>query len=139
MSVVVDSSVALSWCFEDERTPATLDVLDQVAQAGAVAPSLWPLEVLNALASAERRRRLTVVQRHQLTGFLRELPILIDADTATQAWSATAHLAEQHRLTPYDASYLELAQRLSLPLATLDQDLRAAAQAVGVELLGMAP
>ena len=139
MSLVVDSSVALSWCFEDERTPATLDVLDQVAQAGAVAPSLWPLEVLNALASAERRRRLTAVQRHQLAGFLRELPIMIDADTAIQAWSATAHLAEQHRLTPYDASYLELAQRLSLPLATLDQELRAAAQAVGVALRGMAP
>lgn len=139
MSLVVDSSVALSWCFADERTPATLEVLDQVVQGGAVAPSLWPLEVLNALASAERRRRLTAVQRHQLAGFLRELPIAIDADTAAQAWSATAHLAERHGLTPYDASYLELAQRLALPLATLDQELRAAAQAVDVPLRGRAP
>ena len=138
MSLVVDSSVALTWCFEDERTPATLSVLDRVVQAGAVAPSLWPLEVLNALAAAERRRRLTAAQRHPLGGFLRDLPVTLDRETAAQAWGATARLAEQHRLTLYDASYLELAQRLTLPLATLDKALRAAAGAAGIALRGMA-
>lgn len=137
MSLVVDSSVALTWCFEDERTPATVAVLDRLAQAGAVAPALWPLEVLNALAMAERRKRLTALQRHHLTGFLRDLPITLDAETAAQAWTATARLAEQHRLTLYDATYLELAQRLGLPLATLDRELRAAADALGVAVLGL--
>ena len=136
MSLVIDSSVALTWCFEDERTPATLALLDRVAQAGATAPTLWPLEVLNALAMAERRKRLTAVQRHHLAGFLRNLPITLDPETAAQAWIATTRLAEQHRLTLYDASYLELAQRLGLPLATLDQELRRAANAIGVPALG---
>ena len=137
MSFVIDSSVALTWCFEDERTPATLALLDRVVQAGATAPALWPLEVLNALAMAERRKHLTATQRHHLSGFLRDLPITLDLETAAQAWTATAHLAEQHRLTLYDASYLELAQRLRLPLATLDRDLRAAASALGVPALGL--
>ena len=137
MRLVIDSSVALTWCFEDERTLSTVAVLDRVAQYSATAPALWPLEVLNALAMAERRKRLTTVQRHHLTGFLRELPITLDPETAAQAWTATARLAEQYRLTLYDASYLELAQRLGLPLATLDRELRAAAGALGVPLLGL--
>lgn len=136
MTLVLDSSVALTWCFEDERTPATLAVLDRVMNAGAVAPSLWPLEVLNALTMAERRKRLTTTQRRTLTERLRELPVKLDPDTAAQAWGVTMHLAEQHRLTLYDAAYLELAERLALPLATLDQELRAAARTLGVSLLG---
>ena len=78
------------------------------------------------------------MQRHPLAGFLRDLPITLDRETAAQAWGATARLAEQHRLTLYDASYLELAQRLALPLATLDRELRTAASATGIALRGMA-
>lgn len=85
MSVVIDSSVALTWCFEDEQTSATLGFLDQVVEAGAVAPALWPLEVLNALLMAERRKRLDAAQRHRLAGFLRDLPITIDRETDGQA------------------------------------------------------
>ncbi len=136
MSLVVDSSVALSWCFEDERTPATTDLLTQITEAGAVAPSLWPLEVLNGLIMAERRKRLDAAQRQRLAGFLHDLPIVLDHETAAQAWTVITHLAEQFRLTVYDAAYLELAQRLSLPLATLDLELRTAATALNVPLLG---
>ena len=136
MSLIVDSSVALSWCFEDEHTPATVALLDQVAEVGAMAPALWPLEVLNGLAMAERRGRLDAARRHQLIGFLRDLPINLDQETANQTWTATARLAERYRLTLYDAAYLELAQRLNLPLATLDQELRVAANSLGVSLLG---
>ncbi len=135
MSLVIDSSVALAWCFEDERTPAMTKVLSDVAESGAVAPALWVLEVLNGLLMAERRKRLKAAQRHRLEGFLRELPIKIDVESAAQAWGVTSRLAEHHRLTLYDATYLELAQRLRLPLATLDQELRAAAIAVGVALV----
>jgi predicted nucleic acid-binding protein len=133
---VLDSSVTLSWCFDDEHTGATDALLEQVVESGAQAPSLWPLEVLNALTMAERRGRIDSAQRQQLAGFLHDLPVTIDAETATQAWATTSRLAARYRLTIYDAAYLELAQRLGLPLATLDKELRAAARALGVPMLG---
>jgi predicted nucleic acid-binding protein len=136
--MVVDSSVSLTWCFEDEQTAASLALLEQVVEHGAVAPSLWPLEVLNALVMAERRKRVDAAQRQRLAGFLRDLPIALDEETAAQAWSATVQLAERHRLTVYDSAYLELAQRRGLPLASFDNELRAAAEAVGVALVELA-
>jgi len=136
VSFVVDSSVALAWCFEDEQTQPIMDLLDRVAVTGAVAPSLWPLEALNGLLMAERRKRLDSKRRQRLAGFLRGLPVTLDTETADQAWTATARLAERHRLTLYDAAYLELAQRRKLPLATLDEDLIKAGKALGMTLLG---
>ncbi len=137
MTFVLDSSVALTWCFEDERTAATTAVLDRVTDSGAIAPSLWPLEVLNALLVAERRNRVDGPRRHELISVLQQLPITIDQETVSQVWVTTHRLAERYRLTVYDAVYLELAQRLSLPLATLDKELRAAANALGLPLLGL--
>ena len=136
MSLVLDSSVTLAWCFDDERSDATDALLERVVEAGAEAPSLWPLEILNALSMAERRGRIDADRRLRLAGFLHDLPVNLDADTASHAWVATSRLAARHRLTIYDAAYLELAQRLKLPLATLDTDLRAAADALAIELLG---
>jgi len=138
MSFVLDSSVTLTWCFDDERTAASDSLLERVAESGAVAPSLWPLEVLNGLAMAERRRRMDADKRQRMGGFLRDLPVTIDDETVLQAWGATAALAARFQLTVYDAAYLELAQRLQLPLATRDQALRAAASSLGVVLLGEA-
>lgn len=137
MSFVLDSSVALTWCFEDERTAATDALLDRVTDAGAVAPSLWPLEVLNGLAMAERRGRLDAQRRYRMTSLLQALPVTIDSETVRNAWQLTSHLAERFRLTVYDAAYLELAQRMNLPLASLDQDLRTASATLGVPLLGL--
>jgi len=137
MTFVVDSSVTVAWCFEEERTPATATLLAQAMNFGAAAPSLWPLEVLNALLMAEKRKRLDSTRRHELISALQSMPITLDTETATQAWSTTTRLAERHRLTLYDAAYLELAQRLELPLATLDADLRQAAKNLSVPLLGM--
>ena len=136
MSFVVDSSVALAWCFEDEHTLPVMDLLDRVAETGALAPLLWPLETLNGLLMAGRRGRLDTKRRQRLAGFLRGLPVTLDTETADQAWTATARLAERHRLTLYDAAYLELAQRRKLPLATLDGDLIKAGKALGMTLLG---
>lgn len=136
MSLVLDSSVALSWCFRDEQTPETLALLQRVAELGAVAPALWPLEVLNALTMAVRRNRLTREQQQELAGLLKDLPVRLDDDTATQAWGRTSELAARHQLTIYDAAYLELALRTDLPLASLDAALVAAAQAEGVGTLG---
>ena len=135
MSFVVDNSIALAWCFEDEQTDASQALLDRVVETGAAAPQLWPLEALNGLLSAERRGRLAAGVRHRLAGLLSDLPITIDDETAGRVWVATAQLAERHRLTAYDAAYLELAVRLGLPLATADQALMDAARDEGVKLL----
>lgn len=136
MTFVLDNSVALAWCFEDEQTPAVMALLDRVAATGAIAPQLWPLEALNGLLMAERRRRIGPEKRLELAGLLQSLPITLDEETATRAWEDAARLAERFRLSVYDATYLELAQRKRLPIATLDRDLKSAAAAVGVEGLG---
>lgn len=138
MSFVLDSSVTLAWCFEDEATAAADALLERLTDGGAWAPAVWPLEVLNALLMAERRGRITTQTRHAGAAFLQSLPVMLDAHTAPQAWIATHRLAERYRLTLYDAAYLELAQRLELPLATLDTGLCGVASALGVPLLGMA-
>ena len=110
-------------------------LLDRVVERGAFAPSLWPLEALNGLLMAERRKRLDAGQRNSLVGFPRALPITLDQETTDHAWTATNRLAERHRLSVYDATYLEVALRRKLPLATLDRDLINAAKASGVTLL----
>jgi predicted nucleic acid-binding protein len=135
MSFVVDNSVALAWCFEDEQTAGIMALLDRVTDAGAVAPQLWPIEALNGLLTAERRGRIDREVRQRLAGFLQELSIKIDDESASRSWTTTAHLAEQHRLTAYDATYLELAMRRGVPLATSDSALIAAAKLSGVQLL----
>jgi predicted nucleic acid-binding protein len=136
MSFVLDNSIALAWCFEDEQTGHVMNLLDRVTEIGAFAPSLWPLEALNGLLVAERRRRINAQLRRRFADFLRELPVTIDTETADRAWTATVELAERLRLSVYDASYLELAMRRKLPLATLDKELINAAKASGTIVLG---
>jgi predicted nucleic acid-binding protein len=135
VSLVIDSSITLAWFFEDERSDAAEAVLHQVAGAGAIVPALWRLEVANGLQMAVRRARIDAAFRDASLADLRALPIAVDPETDHQAWTATLKLADRCRLTLYDAAYLELAQRVSLPLATFDQELRAAAGSVGVTLL----
>ena len=137
MSFVVDSSVALSWCFEDEQTPATQALLERIAETGALAPRHWPLEVLNGLMMGERRKRIDATLRAGLTAFLRDLPINLDDETTLHVWDVAQRLAGLYSLTIYHAVYLELARRKNLPLATLDRELRGACVNLGVPLLGI--
>lgn len=137
MSLVLDSSVAAAWFYGEETTPAIRHVQTMVAMDGAWAPSLWKLEIANIFQMGVRRRRTDAAFRDAALADLALLPIQLDAETERQAWGATLHLAVRHSLTLYDAAYLELAKRRSLPLATLDADLRAAAQKEKVPLLGM--
>ena len=137
MSFVLDASFALSWYFEDERTPVADALLDRVADQGATVPGLWRLEIANGLRTAIRRNRIDQGFRDRAIAQLARLPITVDPDTDRYAWTTTLQLADRFVLTPYDAAYVELAQRLVLPLATLDDPLRAAATALGVALLGM--
>lgn len=137
MSLVIDASLTLAWYFEDERTPAIDAVLDEVVRDGAVVPSLWRLEVVNGLQMAVRRKRIDISFRDRALQQLDLLPITVDAETGAQAWSATLRLTDRFQLTIYDATYLELAHRRTMPLATLDRALRAAGRALGVALIGI--
>ena len=97
-------------------------------------PSLWPLEVANALLVGERRRRITPAETARFLAILGAFPITVDDQTVAHAWTDTMHLARAHNLSSYDAAYLELAIRLGLPLAALDGKLKTAAGAMGVPL-----
>jgi predicted nucleic acid-binding protein len=129
---VVDCSVTLAWCLPDEKAPYPQAVLDSLARAGAVVPSLWHLEVGNGLLVGERRKRSTEADTMKWLTFLKSLPIVVDDETVSRAWSDVLHLARAHGLSTYDAAYLELALRRGLPLASLDGPLKAAAKAAGV-------
>ena len=137
MSIVLDSSVTVAWYFDDERTAAVDAILSQVTESGAVVPSLWRLEVANALQMSVKRKRIDAAYRDISLDALRALAIDIDSETDEHAWSVTLRLAERFQLTLYDAAYLELAQRRGVPLASLDQDLREAGAALGITLLGI--
>ncbi len=137
MSLVLDSSVTLAWVYSDETTEAISHVFDLLSESGAWVPGLWRLEVANILEMGTRRGRHDADFRDSTLADLALLPIHLDPETDQQAWGATARLAERHRLTLYDAAYLELALRRGLHLATLDHDLRAAAIFEKAELLGL--
>lgn len=137
MSLVLDNSVSIAWFVPDERNVETQRLLDRVIRDGALVPSLWALEVANALIFAQRRGRISDEHRAKALHDLADLPIAFDAETHTRAWGATLGLAERFDLTLYDACYLELAQRSALPLASLDRELQAAGRALGIELLGV--
>ncbi|HVC56416.1 MAG TPA: type II toxin-antitoxin system VapC family toxin [Stellaceae bacterium] len=133
--LVLDASLALTWCFEDEATPGTRRVLERLAAEAASVPSIWHLEVANVLAIAERRRRITPAESAEFIGRLESLAILVDEQTSARAFARTLDLAREEHLTAYDAAYLELAMRLGVPLATKDDALRNAAKRLGVAVL----
>lgn len=136
MSLVLDSSATLAWIYPQETRPAVVEVFNQVIHNGAVVPDLWRIEIANCLTIAMRRSRMTAAERSESLSDLADLPITTDKDTGLHIWSDTLTLADRHNLTVYDATYLELALRLALPLATLDNDLRKAAQLEHVALMG---
>jgi predicted nucleic acid-binding protein len=135
MSLVVDASLTLAWYFEDEAAPATEGVLDLVSESSAVVPALWRFEVGNALQMSIRRKRIDAAYRDAVLTELAALPIAIDLETDTHAWTRTLRLTELFGLTLYDAAYLELAQRRGIPLASLDQEMCAAAAAINATIL----
>jgi predicted nucleic acid-binding protein len=139
VSLVLDSSTTLAWVYAEETTAAVHDVFDAVAGTGGWVPALWRLEVANVLEMGVRRGRHDGGFRDATLADLALLPLRLDPETDQHAWGSTARLAARHSLTLYDAAYLELARRRGLPLATLDQELRAAALAEDVPLLGMKP
>lgn len=134
MNFVLDASVALAWCFEDEGGDYATRVLAALTESEAVVPHHWTLETANGLLTAERRGRLKSGEVTRFSRMLLDLPIAVEPVTRSGAFSATQSLARARRLTLYDAAYLELAIRLAVPLASFDEPLMAAARAEGIEL-----
>jgi predicted nucleic acid-binding protein len=131
---VLDACAVIAWAFRDEG--ASLDALiARVAEEPAVVPAHWLLEVDNALLMGERRGRIKAEQREEILAHISRLPIRVDEETSLRGWQEVPELAVRHRLTAYDAAYLELALRLNVPLATLDADLARAARSAKVRLL----
>ena len=128
---VLDASIALSWCFSDEATPETWQLLERLGHESAIVPELWLLEVGNVLINAERRGRITEAKVTEFLELLAALDIEVDSETSLRAGREIISLARSHRLTTYDAAYLELAMRLGLPLASKDDALRSVAQKLG--------
>jgi predicted nucleic acid-binding protein len=126
----------MAQAFPEERTAAILDLFQMIANHGAVVPELWRIEVANTLNVGIRHGRISKANRQGILADLESLPIFIDGETRKHTWGRTLELADRHRLTVYDATYLELALRLSLPLATLDDELRGAATREGVAVMG---
>lgn len=137
---VLDSSVALTWFFKDQASPDT-DLILQKLGAGSICTVAqhWILEVANVLLGAERVKKRSPAEATQFLALLENFAIEVDAETGRFAASATLALARKHKLTSYDAAYLELAIRRSLALATLDLDLRKAAQAAQAEGVSLLP
>jgi len=137
MSLVLDASAALAWVYQDEINDAALHILDRVTTDGAWVPAMWRLEVANGLQIGVRRGRIDAAYRDDALTTFALYDIKLDPETWRQAWSTTVRLADRFRLTLYDSAYVELAQRRSLPLASCDDDMRAAAQALGLETIGV--
>ncbi len=133
MTFVADASVLACWLLPDERHPVAVAALARFATESAIAPAMLWFEVRNILIVSERRGRIDTVKTAEALRVLRALPIDIDAQTEE---GPLLQLARAHRLTVYDAAYLEIALRRNLPLATLDEALVRAARAEGVILLG---
>lgn len=133
--LVLDCSVAVSWCFEDEASPETDALLERVRDEGALVPALWHLELGNVLIQAERRKRLSAADTTTRLELIADLPIVTDDETSARALREVLTLARAEGLTTYDAAYLELAMRKGLPLASRDRALLEAAKRTGINVM----
>ena len=133
--LVLDASIALSWCFRNEATAVGDRVLERLAAETASVPAIWHLEIANVLALSERRGRLTPANSSEFIALLETPGVVIDAEMPSRALGRVLDLARAERLTAYDAAYLELAMRLGIPLASKDADLCNAAERLGVNVL----
>lgn len=135
MDLVLDASVAAAWVFEDEQSDLADQVIDSLATRTATAPHLWALEVGNILLTEERRGRIDADKRKMMAEALEDLCVIEQPQPQAIIFGAILDLAAKHKLSSYDAAYLELALRLGIPLATLDKPLAAVAAREGVTVI----
>jgi len=131
---ILDCSSVLCWFFEDEKEQSSQSTLSLSATAEVIVPAIWPFEIANTLLVAERRNRIEASRTREILDLLREFSIHVDEESLDQTFYRTLFLARTCKLSVYDASYLELAIRKKLPLATLDKALARAAGKCGVKV-----
>ena len=129
---VLDCSITMAWCFEDESTDKTDAFLESLNHATAIVPTIWPLEVANVLRLSKRKNRITEVQAANFIDALASLPIVVDQSTSSKAMHSIFTIAGETGLTIYNAAYLELAMREKIPLLTLDKPLIKAAHQMSI-------
>lgn len=134
---VIDNSVVMTWCFIDEVNAYADSILEKLSQAEAVVPSIWSLEVVNVLLVAERRNRLREIDSVRFLSLLSQLPIHVEQAWPERSANELLALGRANDLSSYDASYLDVAMRHGLPIATLDRKLAEAARRVGVPILAV--
>jgi predicted nucleic acid-binding protein len=132
---VIDNSIVMTWCFDDQANPYGDAILESLSEAVAVVPVIWPLEVVNVLLVAERHLRLHESDSVRFISLLSQLPILVERAWPERMMKDWLALSRANDLSSYDAAYLELAMRLGLPIATLNKKIRATAKRVDVPLL----
>lgn len=135
---VVDNSIVMAWCFEDETTQYTDTVLKMLIDHRALVPAIWPLEVANVLLVAERKKRISKADSGRFIALLSQLPIEVEPSEPDRVFQDTLFLARQHKLSSYDASYLALAIRMGIPIASLDKAMIRAAKNIKIRLLTIA-
>jgi len=133
---VLDVSACMPWCCEDETTPASEEMLEWAIEGSELhVPSLWTWEILNVVGVTIKRRRITPDRGREFLAQLAMFDLRIDRPPLVTDFPRLHSLACTYELTAYDVAYLDLAKRLSLPLATRDDELRRAAMAEGIEVL----
>ena len=135
-TLILDCSMAMAWCFEDESTPETAGIQDRLATEAAIVPADWYLEVTNVLAMAEKRKRISPDDAVQFLQQLCVFDIQVDEEASVCAFEHFLPLCRTHGLTSYDAAYLDLVIRRQLPLASLYDALRQAVTNLGMQVLG---
>lgn len=135
VAFVLDGSVTLAAGLPDEVNARASAIIERVTGEKAAAPIVWPLEVANGFLQAQRQGRIPDEYRLKRLAEVARLPVVVDLDGRALAWTEISRLAAKHRLTAYDAAYLELAIRLRLPIATFDRAIIAAATLENVEVL----
>jgi predicted nucleic acid-binding protein len=132
---VVDNSVVMAWCFEDESSNYADQVLERLALSQGFVPAIWPLEVRNMLLVAEKKNRIGEADSIRFIELLNQLPIIVEQESPERMTREIFALARTHNVSSYNASYLDLAMRKELPIATLDKNLSDAARRSNVPLL----
>jgi predicted nucleic acid-binding protein len=134
VTFVVDASVVLAWSFDDEQSVYAETVVGRMLTEGGIAPAHWPLEVANAIRSAERRGRIASTDIPKVLALLQGLPVeIVPVELGTSL--GLLEMAGAHDLSIYDAVYVELAAFRGLDLATIDERVAAACRTVGVPLI----
>jgi predicted nucleic acid-binding protein len=132
---VIDNSVVMAWCFEDGANSNADTIQDMLIENKAFVPAIWPLEVTNVLLVAERKKRISKAGSGHFIALLSQLPIEVEPSDTDTIFHETISLARQYMLSSYDASYIELAIRKGLPIATQDKAIIRAAKKIQIEII----